>query len=55
MGAATTIPTPITTGTTGRSAEELQELKDRLADLSGAVDELLARQRAEQPPDPPTV
>jgi hypothetical protein len=34
-------------------ADELQELKDRLADLSGAVDELLARQRAEQPADPP--
>jgi hypothetical protein len=35
-------------------AEELQELKDRLADLSGAIDELLARQRAEEPAaDPP--
>jgi len=34
-------------------ADELQELKDRLADLSSAVDELLARQRAEQPADPP--
>jgi hypothetical protein len=35
-------------------AEELQDLKARLADLSSALDELLARQRAEQPPDPPT-
>jgi hypothetical protein len=35
-------------------ADELQELKDQLADLSSALDELLARQRAEQPPDPPT-
>jgi len=35
-------------------ADELQELKDRLADLTGAVDELLARQRAAEPPDPPT-
>jgi hypothetical protein len=35
-------------------ADELRDLKDRLADLSSAVDELLARQRAEQPPDPPT-
>jgi len=33
--------------------EELQDLKDRLADLSGAVDELLARQRAQQPAEPP--
>ena len=33
--------------------DELQELKDRLADLSTAVDEMLARQRAEQPADPP--
>jgi hypothetical protein len=33
--------------------DELQEMKDRLADLSTAVDELLARQRAEQPADPP--
>jgi hypothetical protein len=35
--------------------EELKELKDRLADLSSAVDELLARQRdtAEPPPAPP--
>jgi hypothetical protein len=35
-------------------AEELQELKDRLADLSSSVDELLARQKTQQPPDPPT-
>jgi hypothetical protein len=35
-------------------ADELQELKDRLADLSNALDELLARRRAQQPPDPPT-
>jgi hypothetical protein len=34
-------------------ADELHELKGRLADLSSAVDELLARQRAEQPADPP--
>jgi hypothetical protein len=34
-------------------ADELRELKDRLADLSTAVDELLARQKAEQPADPP--
>jgi hypothetical protein len=34
--------------------DELHELKDRLADLSSAVDELLARQQAQQPPDPPT-
>jgi hypothetical protein len=33
--------------------DELQEMKARLADLSTAVDELLARQRAEQPADPP--
>jgi len=34
-------------------ADELQDLKDRLADLSSAVDELLARQKAEQPAEPP--
>jgi hypothetical protein len=34
-------------------AEELQELKDRLADLTGAVDELIARQKAQQPEGPP--
>jgi len=34
-------------------ADELQDLKDRLADLTTAVDELLARQRAERPPEPP--
>jgi len=34
-------------------AQELQELKDRLADLSSSVDELIARQRTEQPADPP--
>jgi len=34
-------------------ADELQELKNRLADLSTAVDDMLARQRAEQPADPP--
>jgi hypothetical protein len=34
-------------------ADELQELKDRLADLSTAVDEMLARQRAASPADPP--
>jgi hypothetical protein len=34
-------------------AEELQDLKERLADLSSAVDELLARQKAQLPPDPP--
>jgi hypothetical protein len=33
-------------------AEELQELKDRLSDLSTAVDELLARQKAQPPGDP---
>jgi hypothetical protein len=33
-------------------AEELQELKDRLADLSSSVDELIARQRTQQPADP---
>jgi hypothetical protein len=32
-------------------AEELEELKDRLAELSGAVDELLARQRRQEPPE----
>jgi hypothetical protein len=34
-------------------ADELQELKDRLTDLSTSVDELLARQKAERPEDPP--
>jgi hypothetical protein len=34
-------------------ADELRELKDRLADLSTAVDELLARQRSQPPADPP--
>jgi hypothetical protein len=34
-------------------ADELQELKERLADLSTAVDELLARQKAQQPADQP--
>jgi hypothetical protein len=43
-------------------ADELQELKDRLADVSAALDELVARQKAEQearpvdqPPQPPTI
>jgi hypothetical protein len=34
-------------------ADELQELKERLAHLSAAVDELLARQQTEQPREPP--
>jgi hypothetical protein len=34
-------------------ADELQELKNRLAELSTAVDDMLARQRAEQPAYPP--
>jgi hypothetical protein len=34
-------------------ADELAELKGRLADLSAAVDEMLARQRTQQPADPP--
>ena len=42
--------------------DELKELKDRLADLGSAVDELVARQKAQladqqaeadQPPQPP--
>jgi hypothetical protein len=33
-------------------AEELQELKDRLSDLSSSVDELIARQKAQPPADP---
>jgi hypothetical protein len=39
-------------------ADELQQLKDRLADLSTCVEELLARQKAQPPDDraaqPPT-
>jgi len=44
-------------------ADELQDLKDRLAEVSSAVDELLARQKAQQeadqpddqPPQPPSI
>jgi hypothetical protein len=39
-------------------ADELHELKDRLAELSTALDELLARQQGGQPggpaPEPPS-